>query len=142
MNRQRIGAYALTHTDERVLLCRMSADTPTPGRWTLPGGGVEHGEDPAQAALRELREETGLTGTIRRLIGVHWNVYTGPKSGDNIHGIRLIYLVEADAGPLQAENAGSTDCARWVKVSDTHTMDLSEHAQYALSEYQSSANLR
>lgn len=113
----------------------MSADTPTPGRWTLPGGGVEHGEDPAQAALRELREETGLTGTIERLIGVHSNVYTGPTSGDNIHGIRLIYLVHAEAAPIRAETAGSTDDARWVHVSDTRTLDLSEHARYALAEH-------
>ncbi|HSX05690.1 MAG TPA: NUDIX hydrolase [Candidatus Saccharimonadales bacterium] len=42
--------------DGRVLLLR-EAD----GRWELPGGGLEHGEDPKAALAREVAEETGLT---------------------------------------------------------------------------------
>ena len=40
--------------------------TSTPGAWTLPGGGLDFGEDPADGVLRELEEETGLTGAHRR----------------------------------------------------------------------------
>lgn len=135
MKRQRIGAYALACRNDHVLLCRMSVESATPGRWTLPGGGVEHGEDPARAALRELHEETGLRGTIDRLLGVHSNIYIGPKSGDEFHGIRLIYLVHTDSGPLQSETTGSTDAARWIDIPETAALDLSEHARYALTEH-------
>jgi 8-oxo-dGTP diphosphatase len=131
MDRQRIGAYALAFSGDRVLLCRMSADTATPDRWTLPGGGVEHGEDPADAVLRELFEETGLRGTIGALLGVHSNVYIGPKSGDRFHGVRLIYSVHA-AGEPEAETNGSTASACWISRDGLADLDLSEHARYAL----------
>lgn len=133
MDRQRIGAYTLAYEDDRVLLCRMSTDTATPNRWTLPGGGVHHGEHPADAALRELFEETGLRGTIGPLLGVHSNVYVGPKTGDRFHGVRLIYSVQATGEPSPEPN-GSTAGAAWIRLDEIAGLDLSEHARYALSE--------
>ena len=51
----------------------MSESTLSPGSWTLPGGGLDFGEDPEAGALRELGEETGLEGEVRGLLGVHSN---------------------------------------------------------------------
>ena len=62
--RQRLAAYALVLRDDAVLLTRNSARGPRPGTWTLPGGGVDHGEPPAVAVAREVREETGLVATV------------------------------------------------------------------------------
>lgn len=54
-----LGAYGLALVDGRVLLIR-KVKGPYTGSWDLPGGGIEHGESPADAVRREFVEETGL----------------------------------------------------------------------------------
>ena len=54
---------------ERVLLVKRNVE-PKIGWWCLPGGFMELHETPEGAALRELKEETGLSGRIERLMGV------------------------------------------------------------------------
>ncbi len=71
----KIGAFAVI-LDRRgkVLLChRRDYDL-----WNLPGGGVESGENPWDAVIREVKEETGLNVTIERLQGI----YNKPKEND------------------------------------------------------------
>ena len=69
-----VPATCLVVTDGkgRVLLVQRSVD-PKKGLWCLPGGFIELGESPESAALRELYEETGLTGQIHKLLGVMTN---------------------------------------------------------------------
>lgn len=73
----RIGAFAVVRDDAgRVLLGhRRDCDF-----WGLPGGGMEAGEAPWQAAVREVREETGLRVEIERLVGV----YSWPDAAEHI----------------------------------------------------------
>lgn len=54
-----LAASAIVVVDGRILLIQR-ANEPQAGRWTVPGGRVEPGESPAQAAAREVLEETGL----------------------------------------------------------------------------------
>ena len=63
-----LGAFAIIPDSQgRVLLChRRDMDA-----WNLPGGGVEPGELPTEAVIREVREETGLQIEIRHLVGVY-----------------------------------------------------------------------
>ena len=64
----RVGAYAVCLRDGAVLLARwIGADPP---RWTLPGGGLDHGEDPRDGAVREVEEETGYRVELRQLLTV------------------------------------------------------------------------
>jgi ADP-ribose pyrophosphatase YjhB (NUDIX family) len=68
----RVAAYALCSRGDEILLSRIApgATASSDGMWILPGGGVEFGEHPRDAALRELAEETGLAGEIVELAEV------------------------------------------------------------------------
>ena len=68
--RQRVAAYAVIMrvtadptAGPEVLLCRLAPRISRTELWTLPGGGLDHGEDPRDALLREIVEETGWTHT-------------------------------------------------------------------------------
>jgi ADP-ribose pyrophosphatase YjhB (NUDIX family) len=65
----RLAAYAVCIEDGRVLLS-LSVSPKYGSNWTLPGGRVEHGEDPFDAVTREVAEETGCDGVVERLLGV------------------------------------------------------------------------
>lgn len=58
-SRQWLGAYLILATDDEILLAT-AINGPHEGRWELPGGALEHGEEPAAALARELHEHTGL----------------------------------------------------------------------------------
>jgi 8-oxo-dGTP diphosphatase len=127
VRRQRFSAYALvqrTGADRpEVLLTQLSGSTTRPGAWTLPGGGVEHGEDPYDAVVREVGEETGLALTVVRLLDVH-SLHVEGVAPDGVledyHAIRLVFegTVPADSPePHVVEQDGTTADARWFPVS-------------------------
>jgi len=69
MNRQqftRVAAYGLIVEDFRMILCRLS----NVGEWTLPGGRIDFGENPQNAVVREVFEETGLHVQVGELVAV------------------------------------------------------------------------
>jgi ADP-ribose pyrophosphatase YjhB (NUDIX family) len=111
---RRVGAYGFCRDDDaRVLLARGSATSEFPGTWTLPGGGVEQGEHPDDAVVREFEEETGLSVRVTALRQVTADVVRLP-SGPLEHTDRLIYDVVSTGGSLRAEVAGSTDRVAWA----------------------------
>ncbi len=61
---------AVKNRENKILIAKRSF-APGKNKWALPGGFIESGEAPETACLRELEEETGLKGTVRRLIGVY-----------------------------------------------------------------------
>jgi 8-oxo-dGTP diphosphatase len=108
---------------DALLLTRISSVGYPPGWWGLPGGGVDHGEPPVTALLRELHEETGLAVRSVRLVDVH-DVHTeAPGRGDqweSYHGIHLLWAVDIEPGqtPRVVEQGGTTDDVRWVPLAE------------------------
>ncbi len=116
--RTRLAAYTLCIDRGRLLLVRIAAGYPAAGIWTLPGGGVQFGEDPADAARRELAEESGLEGRIDDLAFV--NSLAGENATDEglraWHGVRIVYLATVTGGTLRDEIDESSDRAEWATL--------------------------
>lgn len=122
---RRIGAYGVV-TDEagRVLLTRSSERSDVAGTWYLPGGGIQHGEHPLDAVLREVFEETGLRGEVLGLRDVVADVLPLPARRQLLHTDRVLYDVRAVSGELRSEPAGTTDLARWLTVAEATRLPL------------------
>lgn len=134
--RQRFGAYGLvTDPGGRVLLTMIADGYPGAGRWHLPGGGTDHGEQPVSALLRELVEESGQLGRVVNLLGVnnlHNPAALGPEGRPlDWHGVRVIYrvMVDVPTEPVVTELAGgSTARADWFPRERAATLPLTDVA--------------
>jgi len=127
----RIAAYAVCRRGDELLVVRASERTEVAGSWFLPGGGLEYGEDPADAVLRELGEETGLSGTAPRLLDVVSDVRRR-RSGARIFTVRLIYVIDDVTGELAHEAHGTSDEARWVPLDELDSIELMPYARRAI----------
>lgn len=133
--RTRVGAYALcVGEDERILLARLSLEEVDVGAWTLPGGGIDFGENPDATVIRELEEETGLTGEIEEIAGVFSHVYRQSRAagGRDLHFLGIIYHVRITGGELRDEIGGSTDTAAWLTRADLAERHLVEIARFGV----------
>lgn len=117
----RVAAYAIiTDAEDRLLLAHWAE-----GRhraWTLPGGGLEAGEDPAHAVRREVREETGYRAVVENLLGIHSRVIPAGRriaeSAEPLHTLRIVYRARVIGGKLRDEVGGSTDQAAWFTLAE------------------------
>ena len=106
--RQRVAAYAVilrtpaaptgssggAPKGPEILLCRLAPRISRHELWTLPGGGLDHGEDPRDALLREIVEETGLeavVGDSARVYSAHLPRASRDGVLTDFHALRIVY---------------------------------------------------
>ena len=130
---RRIAAYAVATDDAgRVLLVRASTRSGTPGVWSLPGGAVDHGEDPNHTVVRETAAETGLSVAVTGLHDVLADMRSLPHRGVTIHTDRLIYAVSIRGGTLLDRVGHPTDLARWFTPAEVEGLKLRPFTAAAL----------
>ena len=112
---------------DRVLLIERLRP-PNAGRWSVPGGGVEAGESMREAALRELREETGLGCTLGPIVEILERIVPGPESGADgrprYHYVIVDFLGTAPTGALCATSDAAA--ARFVPLAQLGTLPLTD----------------
>ncbi len=115
----RLAAYAVCIDDGRVLLAHCVS--PSGDRtWTLPGGKVEHAEDPFDAVIREVAEETGCDAVVERLLGVDSRVIPAAEAlAGTVHqNVGVFYQVRITGGELRPEPNGVTAESVWTPLPD------------------------
>ena len=99
-NRPRAGSAVLVRHDDKFLLGKRNKKN-AKGKWVIPGGGINFGEKAIEAGIREIKEETNLNITIKRLLCIK-EIINAP--GD-YHGIVFFHLADV----LNPEELKSSD---------------------------------
>jgi mutator protein MutT len=118
-----IGIGAIIICDGKILLEKRKND-PGKGKWSVPGGLVELGENIEQTVLREVREETGLEVEKPEHIDVVDNVDFDEHGKIRYHFVIVDYFVRVKCGTAKA--ASDAEEVRWVQLGDVEKYDLTE----------------
>lgn len=127
----RPAAYAIVVKNNQILLLRQNG-----GAYDLPGGGVKLGEDPQNACLRELKEETGINATNPQVMGVESSLFRSTHS-DNLpyHSILMYYACAYVGGKISTRGLDENEkqyveAAEWVKLSNLDTIKVSSTVDF------------
>lgn len=115
MTHPRVVVEALILRNDEVLLVKPNRGF-NEGQWTLPGGFVSYGEAPEEAVLREVKEEVGVTGRVKKLLGVE--TFVGKNSFFTWH---MFFFEVALENPMLAEfhpAADEIEEVRWFKLNE------------------------
>lgn len=137
---QRVGAYALVLSERGILGTVNSTTTLAPGTWTLPGGGVDPGESPSEAVLREVYEETGQDIVIDRVLTLeseHWIGRSVTGQLEDFHALRIVYggTSKAPSDPVVHDIGGSTQGADWVPLRTWRSLHWTNSSRTLLAQY-------
>jgi 8-oxo-dGTP diphosphatase len=130
----RVGAYGVIVQDGTLLMSLWEG--PLEALWTLPGGRIELGEQPEQACLREIEEETGYTARLDGLLGVISRTIDAEHRTHDLNRalltVQVLYRAEIVSGHLRAEVGGSSSDAAWIPLDELHRHPTSPHVLRAL----------
>ena len=116
-----VGAIPVVNNHVLVLQRSMSEKF-MPGAWGLPCGKIEFGEDLERAVLRELKEEAGITGKVRRVVG--YSTFMSKKDGQDIHNVQVNFEVEPFSTSVVLDHSNQN--YRWISLDELAESDLDE----------------
>jgi 8-oxo-dGTP diphosphatase len=119
-----LAASVCLRQGNEVLLVQRGKE-PGKGKWAFPGGKVQWGETAAQAALRELHEEAGISARIGHLIGLYEVI------DSDTHYAIACYLASHPRGKPQASSDAAD--ARWIKIDATADLPLAPNIAQAIA---------
>ena len=116
-------------TDREQIILVKRGNEPFKGQWAFPGGFVDYGETVEDAALRELREETGVEAEIQGILGV----YSNPKRDPRAHHISIVFIAQY----IKGQPKGGDDAAEaaWYKIKDLSSESLAFDHGKILSDF-------
>jgi len=118
-----VGVGAIILNENKILLEKRK-NAPSKGKWSVPGGLVELGERIEQAAIREVKEETGLDVYEPRLVGIVDHISLDESGTVKYHFVIVDYLVTVKSGKPKA--ASDADALKWVPFNEVEEYDLTE----------------
>jgi 8-oxo-dGTP diphosphatase len=118
-----VGVSAIILDGDKILLEKRK-NSPGKGKWSVPGGLVELGERIEQAAIREVKEETGLDVYEPRLVGIVDHISLDESGTVKYHFVIVDYLVTVKSGKPKA--ASDADALKWVPFNEVEEYDLTE----------------
>jgi len=118
-----VGTGALILQDSKLLLIKRGAQ-PGLGKWSIPGGLVELGENVQDAMVREVKEEVGLEVEPLKLMDVFDSVTLDPQGRIQYHFVVVNFLVRIVGGSLNT--ASDILEARWVPIGEVEEYNLTK----------------
>lgn len=112
---QKISVSALVVNEKgQLLLVRRTINDSRPGEWEFPGGGIEFGENPMDATIREVKEETGLDVNIAELTSVKSAVY----GNGNKQIFRIMYACMLTDINQEVVLSKEHSAYQWINISE------------------------
>jgi 8-oxo-dGTP diphosphatase len=139
LRHQRVAAYAVVTSARGFLMTQFSDRTGAPGQWGLPGGGLEPGESPEVAVVREVWEESGQVIDVSELASITTRHWVGPAPTgrlEDFHAVRVIYraVCPEPTDPVVHDVGGTTAAAAWWLAADLDRLAMTSSWRSVLSE--------
>ncbi len=117
---------AIIEKDGKFLLMKESFDSKHPdyGKWNQPAGWIDVGENPVDAVIREVKEETGFDFVPEKILGIYSLVkhHMAAYVGSPTHGIKILFT--GKIGDTQSALAEDSSDTKWFTPEEIYAMDL------------------